>query len=98
MRSKSEILSKLKSCKTELIKFGVTKIGLFGSMKREDSNLQNDIDILIDFDSEKETYDNFINTCFFLESLFNNTKLGIVSVNGLSPFIGPYILKEVEYA
>ncbi|OFX19016.1 MAG: hypothetical protein A2033_15115 [Bacteroidetes bacterium GWA2_31_9] len=98
MLSKPEILNKLKSCKTELLKFGVTKIGLFGSMKRGDSNVKSDIDILIDFDSENETYDNYINTCFFLESLFKNTKLDIVSVNGLSPFIGLYIIKEVEYA
>ncbi len=32
-----------------------------------------------------------------LESIFPDHKLDIVFSKGLSPFIGPYILKDVEY-
>ena len=34
----------------------------------------------------------------FLENVFKGYKLDIVTEKGLSPYIGPYILKEVEYA
>jgi predicted nucleotidyltransferase len=33
-----------------------------------------------------------------LEKLFRNKKVEIVTTNGLSPYIGPQILKEVIYA
>ncbi len=98
MIQRAEILSKLKLSKSELIKFGVVRIGLFGSVIREESNRESDVDILIDFNADSETYENYINTCSFLENIFKGSKLDIVTTKGLSPFIGPYILKEVEYA
>lgn len=98
MIQRQEILNKLKLSKSELSKFGVIRIGLFGSVSRDESNKDSDVDILIDFNSESETYDNYIKTCSFLENTFKGSKLDIVTEKGLSPFIGPYILKEVEYA
>ncbi len=98
MVKKNEILNKLRISKPELYKFGVIRIGLFGSVKREEANKESDVDILIDFNPEQETYENFINTCTFLESIFEGSKLDIVTEKGLSPFIGPFILNNVEYA
>jgi len=98
MIQKTEILNKLKISKTELNKFGVVRIGLFGSVIRNESNNDSDIDILIDFSSDLETFENYMNTCNFLESIFKGYKLDIVTEKGLSPYIGPYILKEVEDA
>ena len=51
MIQRAEILSKLKLSKSELIKFGVVRIGLFGSVIREESNRESDVDILIDFNA-----------------------------------------------
>jgi predicted nucleotidyltransferase len=94
---KAEILSKLKYSKSELNKFGVTRIGLFGSVVKNLSNSESDVDILIDFRSDLETFENYMNTCSYLEEILKGCKLDIVTENGLSPYIGPYILKEVEY-
>jgi len=98
MTQKTEILKKLRKSKPELSGFGVIRIGLFGSVLRNESENDSDVDILIDFNPEQETYQNYMNTCNFLESMFAGSKLDIVTEKGLSPFIGPYILKEVEYA
>lgn len=98
MIKKIEILNKLRISKSELLKFGVVRIGLFGSVKREETNQESDVDILIDFNPEQETFENYMKACTFLESLLTDSKLDIVTKKGLSPFIGPYILKEVEYA
>ena len=97
MIQKIEILNKLKISKSDLNKFGVIRIGLFGSVIRNESNNDSDVDILIDFDSDSETFENYMNSCNFLETLFNGYKLDIVTEKGLSPYIGPYILKEVQY-
>ena len=42
-------------------------------------------------------FKNFMNFCFMMDDLFSKIKVEVVTKNGLSPFIGPYILKEVEY-
>ncbi|MCF2496807.1 nucleotidyltransferase domain-containing protein [Dyadobacter sp. CY357] len=87
----------MKSSKPQLSKMGVSKIGLFGSARRNERNEDSDIDILVDFDNDMETYLNFIAACDFLESMFQEEKVEVVSLKGLSPFIGPHILNEVEY-
>ena len=97
MLSKSAIQQMLRSSKPRLSQMGVSKIGLFGSAGRDEMTENSDIDILVDFESDKETYLNYIAACELLESIFEKEKVEIVSLKGLSPFIGPHILNEVEY-
>ena len=97
MLQKNEILQILRQLKSSLSLYGVSSIGLFGSSLRGDAGVDSDIDILIDVFSDKETYQNFISTCELLEGALDNKKLDVVTFKGLSPFIGKYILNEVEY-
>lgn len=97
MKTKQEIITLLKLNKKKMSNFGVSDIGLFGSYAREEQTDNSDIDILIDFNSENETYDNFIAVYDFLERVFKGVRVEMVTKNGLSPYIGPKILKEVEY-
>ena len=97
MLSTNEILKKLKSIKGGLSQFGVSRIGLFGSSVRGDASPNSDIDILIDFQNDKETYQNFISTCEFIENELKGQKVDIVTLKGLSPYIDKYILNEVVY-
>ena len=91
MIQKTEIMNKLRTSKSDLNKFGVVRIGLFGSVLRNESKSDSDIDILINISTELETFDNYMNTCTYLENIFKGYKLDIVTEKGLSPFIGPYI-------
>ncbi|MDR3226445.1 MAG: nucleotidyltransferase family protein [Prevotellaceae bacterium] len=97
MTSKNNILEIMRLHKAQLTTFGVNKIGLFGSYVRNEQTPQSDIDILVDFVPEKETFDNYMSLCNYLEDLFANEKIEIVTFNGLSPYIGKSILKEVNY-
>ncbi len=94
---KNKIFSTIRTNKDKISQFGIKKIGLFGYYVRNQQTVNSDIDIYIEFDNEKENFDNFINLCFFLDNLFVNKKVEVVTENGLSPYIGPQILKEVEY-
>jgi len=98
MTSKEYILSEIKQQKRELHNLGIVKIGLFGSYVREEQSEKSDIDILIEFEPEKENFDNYMSVYDILENMFRNEKIEIVTKNGLSPYIGPQILKEVIYA
>jgi len=97
MTTKDYILSTIKTHKTELKKFGILNVGLFGSYVRDEQSKKSDIDILIDFDPDKESFDNYMAVYDYFEKLFKNEKVEIVTKNGLSPYIGPSILKEVMY-
>ena len=98
MTSKEYILSEMKQQKRELQNLGIVRIGLFGSYVREEQSEKSDIDILIEFKPEEENFDNYMSVYDILENLFRNEKVEIVTKNGLSPYIGPQILKEVIYA
>jgi len=97
MTNKEHILNTLRDYKPEFNKFGIKDIGLFGSYVRNEQSEKSDIDILIDFFPEMENFDNYMAVYDLFERIFNNEKIEIITKNGLSPYIGPTILKEVYY-
>ncbi|WP_297518126.1 nucleotidyltransferase family protein [Flavobacterium sp.] len=97
MTTKEHILKTLKSNKLKLTKFGIRSVGLFGSYLHGEQSIESDIDLLIDFEPEKENFDNYMAACDLFEKIFKNKKIEVVTKNGLSPYIGPKILNEVLY-
>ena len=97
MTTKDNIVSSIRSVRSELSRYGISSIGLFGSYGRGEQTEDSDIDILIDFESDKENFDNYMAVYDILEGIFENYKVEIVTKNGLSPYIGPRILNEVSY-
>ncbi len=98
MTSREYILNAIRSHKSELAKLGISNIGLFGSYVRGDVSEDSDIDILIEFIAEKESFDNFMAAYDYFEEIFKNEKVDMVTKKSLSPHIGPAILNEVVYA
>lgn len=97
MTTRENIIAVLKSHKSGLSKFGVRNIGLFGSYLRNEQSVKSDIDLLIDFEPEKESFDNYMAVYDLFETIFKNEKIDVVTKNGLSQYIGPKILKDVMY-
>lgn len=95
---KDDILHTLRTHQEDLRQFGVKRLGLFGSFVRNEAGPDSDIDLLVEFEPGQATFRHFMDLCFFMESLFEGRRVDVVSKGGLSPFIGPRILKEVEYA
>ena len=89
-----EIIKILKENKDVLIKYGIKKIGLFGSFVRGEQKDYSDIDFLVEF--EKPNFDDFMDLSFFLEDLFGR-KIELITNGSLSPYIEPYIEKEVKW-
>lgn len=97
MTTKENILQTLKSNKSKLSEFGIRNVGLFGSCLRNEQSNESDIDLLIDFEPEKENFDNYMAVYDLFERIFKNEKVEVVTKNGLSRHIGPKILNEVHY-
>lgn len=91
------ILQQLKKNMRIIKGYGVKKIGLFGSYIRNEQTSESDIDILVEFEKGKKTFDNYMNLKFFLEELFR-ANVDLVIVESIKPDIKPYIMESVKYA
>ncbi len=76
--------------------FGVEKIGIFGSYARGEEREDSDVDVLVIFQKNKKTFDNFMGTRFYLEDLFHR-KVDLVTDTALKPLIRYSILQDVVY-
>ncbi len=56
-----------------------------------------DIDILVEFEKDKKTFDNYMDLKFFLEDLFK-CKVDLVIAEAIKPDLKPYILGNVKHA
>jgi len=96
------IIKLLKEHKDILKKYKVKRIGLFGSYVRKKQKRRSDIDFLVEFDHTTfgknfdGYFDNFMDLAFFLEDLFGK-KVDLVTNGSLSPYIQPYVEKEVRW-
>lgn len=88
------IFSILRKHSDVLRKLSVRKIGLFGSFVRGEQKRRSDIDFLVEF--EKPTFDNFMDLAFSLEKHLGK-KVDLVTKGSLSPYIRPYVEKEVRW-
>lgn len=77
--------------------YGVRRIGLFGSYSRGEQTETSDVDILVEFEDDEKTFDNYMDLKFFLEDLFG-LKVDLVMEGTIKPDLLPYILGSVKYA
>jgi predicted nucleotidyltransferase len=96
MKTKTEIIDILSKSDAVIKSYGVERIGLFGSFLRGEQMSDSDVDLLVEFQHGMKTYDNFIRLVFYLEELLGQP-VELVTIDSLSPYIGPRILAEVEY-
>ncbi len=93
------ILETLKKHKEILKKYGVKRIGLFGSFVRGEQKEHSDIDFLVEF--EKPSFDNFMDLAFYLEDLFGK-KVELLTPEGVRSIrikkIAEDIKRSVVYA
>ncbi|MBN1866532.1 nucleotidyltransferase family protein [Candidatus Sumerlaeota bacterium] len=95
--AKQDILDTILRNRHRLSELGIARIGLFGSFVRGEQRPDSDVDLLVEFEPGRKTFDSFMAVCFFLEDLLGR-RVELVTPESLSPYLAPYILKEVEYA
>ena len=91
--TRKTITEKIKNNKKELSKYGVRKIGLFGSFARQTQGKKSDVDILIKLD--KPTFDNYFELKFMLEKMLHR-KVDLVIEDNLKPDL-EHIKEEAIY-
>jgi predicted nucleotidyltransferase len=97
LTSKTEVFRTLAQHQAQLAAFGVARYGVFGSFVRNQVTPDSDVDLLVEFRPGGKTFENFMNLAWFLEELLGRP-VDLVTTESLSPYLGPKILREVEYA
>jgi len=78
-------------------RFGVAKIGIFGSCIRGEERPDSDVDVLVMFRNGEETFDTSMDCTFYLEDLFGR-KVDLVMKGAIKKRLKPCIVREVVYA
>ncbi|MXV73261.1 nucleotidyltransferase family protein [Candidatus Poribacteria bacterium] len=92
--SKASIKRTLVDNRKTLRKYGVKRIGLFGSYVRGTATAASDIDFLVEL--ERLTFRDYMGLALFLEDLFEKD-VDLLTPTSIKPGYKPYIEKEVEY-
>lgn len=96
INTQRQLVSVIQEHKDNIRAFGVSKLGVFGSYARGEQNSESDVDLLVEFEPKRKNYDTFIQLVFYLEEILGR-KVELVTTESLSPYIGPHILREVDY-
>lgn len=93
--NKKDLFEILIQYKIEILRFGTKSLGLFGSYVRNENNINSDLDLLVEFETGKKNYDNFINLAYYIEDIVK-IKVELVTIESLSSYIKDFIKNEVE--
>lgn len=94
MDSRSDIIQLLESNREKIRGYGVRKLGIFGSVARDEQTETSDVDVLVEL--EKETFRGYMGLLLFLEELFGR-KVDLAITDSLKPRIKDRILAETIY-
>ena len=67
----------------ELRKLGARRVGVFGSFARGEARADSDVDVYVEFEDDKRTYDNFFALHELLEEVFGR-RVDLVTDKSLS--------------
>ncbi len=95
VRDRKEVLNKLQENQEAIHKYGVRRLGLFGSCARGECAETSDLDFVVEFD--KKSFDHYMELKTFLEELFA-CKVDLVLADTIKPRLRTTILKEAVHA
>ncbi|SNZ10662.1 hypothetical protein SAMN06265182_1916 [Persephonella hydrogeniphila] len=94
MKTLEDIKQLLNKHKKEIKeKYGVKNLYIFGSYVREEQTPESDIDILVEFEKGKKTFDNYMDLKFYLEDLLGK-KVDLVIKEVVRKELKKYIYGE----
>ena len=96
MHSAADAISLVTAERGAIQRLGVSRLGIFGSFARDAADAESDLDVLVEFAPGKKTYDNLFDLGALLEGRCGR-RVELVTMDSLSPHLGPKILREARY-
>ena len=93
--SRAEVEASLLTAHAEILRLGVRRLALFGSVQRDSARADSDVDVLVEFRPGEKSFDHFVALGDLLEQLLGR-RVELVTPESLSPFLRPYVLAEAR--
>ena len=90
-----DVETQLAPLHTEILGLGVRRLALFGSVQRNEARVDSDVDVLVEFAPGQKSFDRFLALGDLLE-LQLARRIELVTLESLSPYLGPHILAEAQ--
>ena len=91
-RTRDQVLDAIHERRELLRRLGVRRLGLFGSIARDEATDNSDMDFVVDLDPK--TFDTYTDVKFFLEDLFG-CKVDLVLTDAIKPQLRAAILQDM---
>jgi hypothetical protein len=93
--TRDEAIRRLQDAEPEIRSLGVERLALFGSVLRGEARPDSDVDVLVEFAPGVKSFDRLLALSDLLEERFGR-RVEVVTMEALSPFLGPRILAEAQ--
>lgn len=93
VQSTAEVIARLHDLRDDVAALGVSRLALFGSMRRGEALPSSDLDFLVDFAPGAKRLANLLALGDLLE-LRLGRPVDLVTPQALSPYLGPHIIAE----
>lgn len=93
--SRDEAIRRLQQAEPEIRSLGVARLALFGSVLRDQADPHSDVDILVEFAPGTKSFAHLLTLSDLLEERLGQ-RVEVVTIEALSPFLGPRILAEAQ--
>ena len=94
MQSRSDIIRLIEANREKIRTFGVRKLGIFGSVARDEQTEDSDVDVLVEL--ERETFRGYMGLLVFLEELCGR-KVDLAIKDSIKPRIRDRVLADTIY-
>jgi predicted nucleotidyltransferase len=93
--TRAEVLRRLRAAAGPIRALGVARLALFGSFARDEADPHSDVDLLVQFETGRKSFDRLLDLGDLLESRLAR-RVELVTTEGLSPYLGPHIRAEAQ--
>lgn len=93
--TRADVETRLAGTRAEILRLGVRRLALFGSVQRNEARVDSDVDVLVEFEPGQKTFDHLLALGDLLEETLRHP-VELVTAESLSPFLRPYILAEAQ--
>ena len=93
--TREKAIARLVEAEADIRALGVARLALFGSVLRNEARPDSDVDLLVQFSPGRKSYERFLALSDLLE-VHLRRRVELVTIEALSPFIGPRILAEAQ--
>ena len=95
VKGRDEVMKMIQANRDGIRRFGVRRLGVFGSAARGTAGPESDLDFLVEF--EQKSFDAYMELKAYLEDLFGS-RIDLVLADSIKPRLKEKLLQETVYA